>query len=872
MAFIRRMKAANIYMYTKKYHFSSKLKRRLNQISHYPLTIVEAPPGFGKTTAIREYLSENIPQSACVYWYTCLGEPASIAWHGICTLIANVNGKIAASLKVLEMPIIDTLPNIALILRNIQCKSETYLVIDNYQLVNCDIPRELMNAFSMHGSSDLHMIFITQQLRTNIQFSIHNDMINFIDSSAFFIDMEGTDSLFRMEGIRLTNEELNSVCLNTEGWVSAIRLQIIHYKEAGSLEKSADIEHLVKTSIWSRLSTEERNFLLSVSILDSFTAPQAAIMLNKDVLPESIEDLLNSNDFIRYFPDQGMYTIHSILQEFLRNRFYNHQSEHHQKQMLNLAGYSCSAISQYYSAAQYFYKIKNFDAIFSLPFDIHYLGKYKEKDILIFLKEVVKEGPEETLCKYPVFLLTLAYFMLWEGQSEAFQKLYHLIGSAIDNHYDMNQDELKQLKGEFALLNSFIENNCIGKMNVCLKAAHELLGGPSNIINSSVGIPWSFGNISYLTMYWRESGKLDEELDEMDECSAYYRKLTRDHCAGANNIMRAEAMLMRGEDEQAEILCHKALHEARKFKQISICLYADLLLARIAILRQDAKSYFSAVRNIQSYTTEKESIYIRRMAELCLSSLNLELGFNENIAQWLNDLESISKIMYSHSSFPAFILYAKNLLKEKRYNEFFGISQFLTDTVGKTTPNAEFLMPHVYRNMFLAVAKYNCGEALVAKAYLKEALNIALPDKIYLPFAQQEGLYETLLDSTMGISIHPAVCFTDAYPKQHTDRIPSNDEIQKLAVNENEKRLAALKALCRRHSKGVNYIRKAILKAKSPLSQREREVARLSQERLSVKEIAEKLYISESTVRTIQRNLYRKLDIHTKSELYVIEL
>jgi LuxR family maltose regulon positive regulatory protein len=67
-------------------------------------------------------------------------------------------------------------------------------------------------------------------------------------------------------------------------------------------------------------------------------------------------------------------------------------------------------------------------------------------------------------------------------------------------------------------------------------------------------------------------------------------------------------------------------------------------------------------------------------------------------------------------------------------------------------------------------------------------------------------------------------------------------------------------------------IRRAILKTKSPLSQREREIARLSKERLSVKEIAGKLFISEATVRTIQRNVYRKLDIHMKSELYTIEL
>jgi LuxR family maltose regulon positive regulatory protein len=211
-------------------------------------------------------------------------------------------------------------------------------------------------------------------------------------------------------------------------------------------------------------------------------------------------------------------------------------------------------------------------------------------------------------------------------------------------------------------------------MNEKLIAALDILGGPSNIFNTSNNIPWSFGSISYLTMYWRESGKLDEELDEMDECSTYHRKLTSDHCAGANSVMRAEAMLMRGEEKEAEIFCHKALFEARKYEQTSICLYAELLLAQIAILRQDAESYFSAVKNIQSYTMEKESIYIVRMAELCLSTLDLELGFNENIAQWICNVESISKIMYSHSSFSAMKLFAKFLVTEKRYNEFFGIS------------------------------------------------------------------------------------------------------------------------------------------------------------------------------------------------------
>jgi LuxR family maltose regulon positive regulatory protein len=77
--------------------------------------------------------------------------------------------------------------------------------------------------------------------------------------------------------------------------------------------------------------------------------------------------------------------------------------------------------------------------------------------------------------------------------------------------------------------------------------------------------------------------------------------------------------------------------------------------------------------------------------------------------------------------------------------------------------------------------------------------------------------------------------------------------------------------LCRRQKKGVSIIKKALLQTKSPLTPREREIAQLAKDRFSAKEIAGKLYISETTVRTILRNVYSKLDIHSKTELFCKE-
>jgi LuxR family maltose regulon positive regulatory protein len=96
----------------------------------------------------------------------------------------------------------------------------------------------------------------------------------------------------------------------------------------------------------------------------------------------------------------------------------------------------------------------------------------------------------------------------------------------------------------------------------------------------------------------------------------------------------------------------------------------------------------------------------------------------------------------------------------------------------------------------------------------------------------------------------------------------SPDSMEKL-VKKNA--FSEIKALCIRQNKGVSIIKKTLLKNKSPLTSREREVAVLAKERYSAKYIADKLFISEATVRSILKSVYSKLNIHSKAELGSID-
>lgn len=847
-----------------KYYFPDKLTAQLGQIAQYPLTVIEAPSGFGKTTAVREYLKSAHPQAACV-WYTCLGESAFGAWNGVCALFAGINSEIADGLKSLKTPTRDTLFYIADYLKRFKCRKETFLIVDNYQLVNFDLHRELINVFSMHGNPNLHMIFIMQQLDFEQQLSAHNDNIHTIDAAAFFFDREGIANLFRTEGLKLTDGALERVFKSTEGWISAIRLQMINYKETGDFVRSAGIEQLVEMSVWNRITPTEKDFLLAVSVFDSFTAQQAAAMLDVEILPDRLEARLKTNDFIRFVPDERLFIIHGILLDYLRNRFYYHRPREYRDAMLRKAALSCAALGQYCSAARFFYQLRDFDAILSLPFTRQYLDAQNEEREDALFMAIVQECPEKILCRYPAAMIVLAHYALFRGKDGLYEKLRGLLRVALQGETKMLWEEARRLTGELLLLEALGNFNDLAKMREGYEAARVILKESPDIIENST--PWFAVFPTTLGMFWREPGQLGGVLRTVEALIPIGHRCSRRQGAGLSSLIRAEAMLVRGIDNEAEILCHKTLYAARDARQISICIYAELCLARIFMLRGDAPGFLAAMENIKKYAAEhSEDAAIRHMADMCLSIISLLLGTKDYVAPWLYDMEGIQKMLYAPVVPFAKILYLRLLLIDKRYNELYAVIQLTLEARRDPGAKIKYVMPQLYCLIYLAVAKHNSGEISQARSYLKEALDMAFADGAWLPFAEHARM--GLLLSELGVCHFdggnpPFSCAASRQGCEGRRRSePPAPSRGKKADN-----FAVLCALCKRQADGVGVIQKALLRNKSPLTPREREIALLLKKRLSAKEIAAQLYISEKTVRTISSSVYSKLNIHSKNEL-----
>ncbi|GAA6409488.1 hypothetical protein K040078D81_36050 [Blautia hominis] len=127
------------------------------------------------------------------------------------------------------------------------------------------------------------------------------------------------------------------------------------------------------------------------------------------------------------------------------------------------------------------------------------------------------------------------------------------------------------------------------------------------------------------------------------------------------------------------------------------------------------------------------------------------------------------------------------------------------------------------------------GSRVMARERVQLALTHAFPDEVYLPIAE----YYTNLS---GVLEDPALSCKD------------------------ETALERVRALGRRFVSGTAAVR-AELFGYSPLTSREREIALLAKERLSTREIAERLVISPATVKNTLNKIYSKLNIHGKSDL-----
>ena len=807
-------------------YFADKLRCQMARISEFPCTLIEAPMGYGKTTAVREYLKET---DARVLWQHIYDDSVTGFWTAFCRMLRELDAERAESLEQLGFPNDSVTMQEALrLIGEMAISEETVLVLDDYHLVSATDVSGFICFLIINEIEHLHIILTARFIeRFRIEELSLKGYLYHIEKEFFELAPGEITEYYRRCGVSLRPEEAERLHRITEGWISALYLLLLSYRETGSLADTNNIQKLVECAVYEPFSPEIKEFLLNVCLFDNFTLEQAAHMWNGGEAAALLAEVRRKNAFITFDAETKIYQMHNIFTCYLRERLEEKAADYRHR-IQKKAGQWCLQTGDYLPAMHHFHAAEDYDSLLHAA-ELDKTSSFgAEKKALII--RYFEECPAEYRKRHPMALLVYAMALVTFNETALFQKACLELAQLMQSG-GLDDERRDELAGELELLTSFGKYNDIISMSEHHKRACALLKKPSGFMDTNGS--WTFGSPSVLYMFYRKSGMLEQEIRDMKEAMPYYYRLTEGHGTGAEHLMEAERYFNRGDAEYAQIAVHQALYLAEEAKQPNMLLCAFFLQARMALSQGDYALVKELLRQIHEMVESNRQYVLIHTVDLCRGFIDAYLGQKDKIPEWLAEGNFHSSRLFFPARAFYNIIYGKALLLRGDYAKLLGLSgQFFG--IASVFPS---VLARVYTYIYVGAANQRLHRRAEALEAIQQALALAAPDEVWMPFVENGDEIKPILDVLLREGVY-------------------REEIKKIM------------ALHAPHQQAVERIRAAWFHDGRPrLSQRESEIARLAAEGFSNREIGERLFISENTVKKYLKSVFEKLGVGSRSLL-----
>lgn len=798
-----------------------QISAELKNLFKYPLTVVVAAMGYGKTTAVRDFLEG---EKARYFWLSVESDQttAQHIWDSLTRQLARIKPELGNQLNVLGFPVdAPQREKIISIIEDHTYLSNTVLVIDDYHFARSPELDWMIEKIVWTKIKGFHVLIISRtKPAMNLEELSLKGYCYLLKSQLFEMSGEEIKRYFKLFGHEIADDTAEKVLRVSEGWITAVYLIIQRYSAIGRVEPGQDIESLIQAAIMSRYTDKEIRLLETLCILGSFTLPQVLYVTEDAAAPGIIQRLSAGNSFIRYDERADNYHLHNIFGGYLKKRIAEHGDSVELKKLYKRSGQWYIESGDIFSGLSFFLKAEEYDLILT-AFEKH--GATTELDKAPgLIVEIFSQIPEAVKYRHPIGYLTYAYNYLVCVDMEGGAALL----AQIEEHYCRDEsipEGLKQrIAGEIELARSFLFFNDLEKMHESQLKAYRLLEGGSSIANKDM--MFTFGSPHTLYLYYREKGKLRWIVDYLDIIFPYYCEVSNGCGTGFEYLARAEYCLETAAYDQAELYAYKAIYKAQPMEQTSIIICANLTLARMYA----AQGKFREAGELMDELTGEMAMYNNPVysstLDLCAGYLGGITG-RQVFAPWLKsgDLKQ-SDILYQGMGFN-YIVHAQAVLLEKNYLKL----EVLCEEMRQVFSMFSNLLGYLHTHILDAAARYNLYGMERAKEALRQALEIGRADDIVLPFAEY-GLY--ILEILRALQREEQ---EDAYLSRLADAA------ERYCAN-----LRRFKA-----EKVTDF----------SLTKREREVLELVVEGKTNREIAAVLFIAEVTVSKNITSIYRKLGV-----------
>lgn len=796
-------------------YISERLQESLRPISRCAMTTVVAPMGYGKTTAVSWYLSERAKaETPHIIRISVYSDNLAIFWKSVQEAFARAGFDFlreypcptdAAGGGLLVDDLCHTLAG----------ETPCYLFIDDFHLLTDKRAALFLCMLANRLPANVHLIVASRDRFLPAAEAVRlGAKVYQIGTEQLRLNHTELAVYAHRCGTELSDAQVESLLYSSEGWFSAVYLNLRTLSERGVLpSRHSDIYATFTAAMIDPLPEKQREFLAVMGLADEFTVEMAQCITGDPDAGQILSLLTEQNAFVTRLPDGVTYRFHHMMKACAERRFLRLDAET-QRLYWERFGLWYEQHRQYLHAIAAYRRSENYDALLRvIRSDAGILlASLKPEDVL----DALDNCPAETLKAYPLAILVLMRRMFTWRQIPKMLELKALLLAAIEEHPELSEEERGNLLGECDLILSFLCYNDISAMSRLHRSASAQMSRPAISIQSGGG--WTFGSPSVLMMFYRAPGELERELAEMDECMPHYYQVTNHHGQGAETIMRAEALFCQGRFTDAHIELERAYAQVKNNGQVNMALCCDFLSRRL--------SRYTDVE--QRYT------FAERYAELLryhdAAWINLWSATSAYYHALRGETDKLPEVFSQHRLSDINMLAPGKPMMEMIENQVYLAQGAYARVVGRSAEllavceAMHYALVALHLRVQTAAAYGKLGKTEEARAWLEKALSDAAPDGLVMPFVE------------------------------------NYDYIKPLLARETQSPLAAqIMALGEAaRARSMASVRPAVLGA---LTTREYEIVELMGQRLSNREIAEKLYLSEGSVKQYVNQIYSKLHI-----------
>lgn len=314
-----------------------QLIERLNEGLHYPLTLIAAAAGFGKTTTLSTWIQQSERRVAWLSLDEGDNDPTRFWTYFIAalqTLDANLGEQALAMLHAQGQPLPRAEYFLTLLLNDVAAIPEPFaLVLDDYHLINIPDIHEGIAFLVEHLSPQMHL---TISSRSDpplplARWRARDQLTEIRADDLRLTPEEAATFLNQVMGLDLAAQDLRALEARTEGWVAGLQLVALSMQGRDDTFKRSFVlaftgnQHYILDYLTDEVLRREpeniQTFLLETCILDRLTAPLCDAVTERGDSREMLERLERANLFIIPLDEERRwYRYHQLFADVLGHK------------------------------------------------------------------------------------------------------------------------------------------------------------------------------------------------------------------------------------------------------------------------------------------------------------------------------------------------------------------------------------------------------------------------------------------------------------------------------------------------------------------------------------------------------------------------